>query len=236
MAEGRSNVSIRILALETTVDEGSVAASVDGRLVAEYPLERNHRSAQTLAPTIRQLLDSMAWEPSSVDLVALDIGPGSFTGTRVGVTTAKTFAYAVGAECLAIESLEIVAAQAPSVAAHISVAINAQRRQVFTANFTRDDDGHPVSTGAIEILDNDVWLESLTPEVTVTGLALEKLCVQLPPHVIIAPQASWIPRAATIAQLAAKHHAAGHRDDLWKLKPLYLRRSAAEEVWLKRKR
>jgi len=227
-------VSIRILAIETTVEEGSIAAAIGERLVAESPLDRNARSAQSLAPAIKLLLDSIAWEPRSIDLVAIDVGPGSFTGTRIGVTTAKAFAYAVEAQCLAIESLEVVAAQAPSGAAHITVAINAQRRQVFTADFTRDSSTRPVAAGGIEILDNEVWLKGLAPEVTATGLALEKLREHLPHNVVIAPQPSWTPRAETIAQLAAKHYAAGRRDDLWKLKPRYLRRSAAEETWLKR--
>ncbi len=229
-------MSIRILAIETTVDEGSVAASDGDQLIVEYPLDHDTRSARSLAPTMKQLLDSIAWEPSSIDLVAIDVGPGSFTGTRVGVTTAKVFAYAVGAECLAIDSLEIVAAQAPSDAALVSVAINAQRRQVFTADFARKDGKQPqvAGEGKIEILGNDLWLERLKPGTTVTGLALDKLSERLPSHVILAPQPSWTPRAATIAQLAAKHYAAGQRDDLWKLKPMYLRKSAAEEVWLER--
>lgn len=228
-------MSIRILAIETTVDEGSVAAFAGTEPMAEIPLDRDVRSAQSLAPTLKSLLESISWEPQSISLVAVDIGPGSFTGTRIGVTTAKAFAYAVGAECLAVRSLEVVAEQMPSTPTDLSVAINAQRQQVFTATFSCEQPRKPLTDEEIQILDNDVWLQSLAPQTTVSGLALEKLAPKLPSNVHTAPQETWIPRASTIAQLAAERYTAGHRDDLWKLKPLYLRRSAAEEVWLKRK-
>lgn len=227
-------MSIRILAIETSVDAGSVAAAEGDELIAEAPLDRTVRSAQSLAPTLKQLLDSLGWDPKSIDLVAVDIGPGSFTGTRIGVTTAKTFAYAVEAECLGVQSLQIIAAGAPKEAAEISVAIDAQRRQVFAANFIRNPETAPQAQGEIQILDNDVWINHLHPGVTVTGPALEKLQEQIPSVVSIASPPSWTPRASALALLAAQHHAAGRRDDLWKLKPLYMRKSAAEEVWLKR--
>ena len=64
----------------------------------------------------------------------MTIGPGSFTGLRVGVTTAKAFAYAVGGECLGIDSLEAIAEQAPAEAGRlISPAIEAQRGDVYAA-------------------------------------------------------------------------------------------------------
>lgn len=231
-------MSIRILAIETSVDAGSVAVAEGDELIAETPLDPTTRSAQSLAPAIKQLLESIAWEPKSIDLVAVDLGPGSFTGTRIGVTTAKTFAYAVGAECLGVQSLEIIAAAAPQAATRISVAINAQRRQVFASEFLREAEANvfPVKQGDIQIVDNDDWINQLQPNTTVTGPALEKLREQLPENVISALEPSWTPRAATLALLAAHHHTAGRRDDLWKLKPLYLRKSAAEEVWLKRNR
>lgn len=228
-------MSIRTLAMETTVDDGGVAAYEGTQLVVEQPLERGVRSAQSLAPAIKHLLQTVQWEPQSIDLVAVDIGPGSFTGTRIGVTTAKAFAYAVRAECLAVRSLEVVAAQAPEIPATLSVAINAQRQQVFAANFVQGLKDQPLTDEEIYILDNDTWIQSLTPETTASGLALEKLATRLPPNINTTPQASWTPRAATVAQLAAKQYNAGRRDDMWKLKPLYLRKSAAEEVWLERK-
>ena len=65
-------------------------------MLAEQPLDPTRRSAQTLAPAIATLLDAVEWRPADVELVAVATGPGSFTGLRIGVTTAKAFAYAAG--------------------------------------------------------------------------------------------------------------------------------------------
>jgi tRNA threonylcarbamoyladenosine biosynthesis protein TsaB len=103
---------MRILAIETTDKTGSVAAMADDNLLADLMLDRTQRSAQSLAPAISRLLKQVGWLPSDVQLVGVSIGPGSFTGLRVGVTAAKVFAYAVGAEVLGVNTLEAVAANA----------------------------------------------------------------------------------------------------------------------------
>ena len=89
---------MRILALETTEMAGSLAAMHDRKLLAEIELDSKQRTAQSLAPGMKTLLAEAGWRPTDVELVAVTIGPGSFTGLRLGVTTAKTFAYAVGAD------------------------------------------------------------------------------------------------------------------------------------------
>ena len=106
---------MRILALETSDKTGSVAAMADGNLLAELMLDRTQRSAQSLAPAMQRLLIEVGWQPSNVQLVAVSIGPGSFTGLRVGVTAAKVFAYAAGAEVLGISTLDAIAANAGTV-------------------------------------------------------------------------------------------------------------------------
>ncbi|NLF09025.1 MAG: tRNA (adenosine(37)-N6)-threonylcarbamoyltransferase complex dimerization subunit type 1 TsaB [Pirellulaceae bacterium] len=100
---------MRILALETS-DKTGGAAAIDGcNVLAELTLDQNLRSAQSLAPAIKNLIEQVKWQPADVQLVAVTVGPGSFTGLRVGVTTAKIFAYAVSAEVLGVDTLESVA-------------------------------------------------------------------------------------------------------------------------------
>jgi tRNA threonylcarbamoyladenosine biosynthesis protein TsaB len=101
---------VKILSLETTDLSGSVAASDSSKLLLELELNSSQRSAQSLAPAIHSLLQQVGWKPADVELVAVTVGPGSFTGLRVGVTAAKTFAYAVGADVLGIDTLETIAA------------------------------------------------------------------------------------------------------------------------------
>ena len=103
-----------VLALETSALAGSVALFHGDRLLVQRELDSTRRSAQTLAPALAELLAAAGLTPRDVRLVATTVGPGSFTGLRVGVTTAKTFAYAVGAEVLGLNTLEVIAAQTPS--------------------------------------------------------------------------------------------------------------------------
>jgi len=222
---------VKILALETTETLGSVAAADDGNLLEELELDPNSRSAQSLTPAIQTLLGQLAWRPQDVDLVAVTRGPGSFTGLRVGVTTAKVFAYAAGAEILGVDTLETIASAVPDEVRAVAVAVDAQRHEVVAGMFRRAEDGWFRPTGPSELVALDAWLGGLEPGTTITGPILRKCARQVPDHLVVLDERYWAPRAATVARLAGRDHAAGRRDDLWSLVPRYSRRSAAEEKW-----
>jgi tRNA threonylcarbamoyladenosine biosynthesis protein TsaB len=220
---------MNILALETTEKIGGVALAIDGNLLAELKLDANQRSAQSLAPAMSAILKQAGWRPSDVQLVAVSVGPGSFTGLRIGVTTAKMFAYAVGADILGVDTLEAIATAAPADVAKLSAVIDAQRGQVVAHDFARHSDGWFEPVGPEKLLDVDAWLKGLPKGIAVTGPVLQKLADRLPSHVRVLDSQDWPPRASLVARLAARDYAAGRRDDLWKLVPHYSRRSAAEE-------
>ena len=220
---------MRILALETTETLGSVAAASGSTLLAEVRLNPTQRSAASLAPAMVAVLETVGWKPGDVELVAVTIGPGSFTGLRVGLATAKTFAYAVGARLLGVDTLETVAAGVPGDVAMLSAVIDAQRGEVVAQRFVRDPDAWLKPAGPQELLPVEAWLEGLTPEIRVAGPVLEKLVGRLPAGVSAVDANFWRPTATQVARLAARLDAAGQRDDLWSLVPRYSRRSAAEE-------
>ncbi|MBN2473434.1 MAG: tRNA (adenosine(37)-N6)-threonylcarbamoyltransferase complex dimerization subunit type 1 TsaB [Pirellulales bacterium] len=222
-------VAVRILALETTEKTGSVAAMCDGKLLLEIELNRQQRSAQSLAPGLQALLRQLQWRPRDIDLVAVCIGPGSFTGLRVGVAAAKAFAYAANAEVLGVGTLEVIAARAPGQIQSISVAVDAQRGDVVAQSFRRNDAGRLCPEAAARLLDIDTWLAAIQPDTVVSGPVLQKLAGRVPEHVMVLERQYREPRAAALAQLAARDYAAGRRDDIWSLSPHYCRRSAAEE-------
>ena len=226
---------MKILALETTEMAGSVAAMLDDNVLAELELSRQQRTAQSLAPGIRDILDQVGWRADEVDLVAVTIGPGSFTGLRVGVTAAKIFAYATGADILGVGTLETVAFAAPPDVENLSVAIDAQRGQVAAGSFRRGRDGWFEAIGEALLIDVDDWLDSLLPTAVITGPVLRKLADRVPKHVAVVDSQYWSPKASSVAQLAQRDYASGRRDDVWTLVPRYSRRSAAEEKWEQRK-
>lgn len=225
---------MRILAIETTEARGSVAALDDRRLVAELPLAPQQQSARSLAPGLEQLLREVHWQPRDVELVAVTRGPGSFTGLRVGLATAKAFAYATGAAILGIDTLEAIAANAPETVPQLAVAVDAQRGQIVAGRFRRDSAGQWLAVSPAELLDVDAWLGSLEAGTHLSGPILRRYLARIPePLICLAPE-FWSPTAAQVGRLAARDWAAGRRDDLWSLAPVYSRKSAAEEKWHQR--
>ncbi|NLF71441.1 MAG: tRNA (adenosine(37)-N6)-threonylcarbamoyltransferase complex dimerization subunit type 1 TsaB [Candidatus Anammoximicrobium sp.] len=221
-------MALRILALETSTLDASVAALDGDRLLGQTHLDRQRRTAQVFAPAIERQLRSVGWRPQDVQLVAVTQGPGSFTGLRVGITAAKTLAYAVGAEVFAVNTLKVIAWQAPSARQRVCAVLDAQRQQLFVADFRRTGE-HLAEVSETRILDHADWLAGLTPEVAVTGPGLSGLEDRLPAGIAVVAPACWTPQAATVGRVACLEYLGGARHDLWTLNPRYYRSSAAEE-------
>jgi len=226
---------VLILAFDTSGFAGS-AALLDGPvLLAEETLDREQRSAQTLAPAIARLLAGQRIQASQIGLVATTVGPGSFTGLRVGVTTAKTLAYAAKAEVIGLSTLEVIAHQSPPelLAAgprEIHAVLDAQRKELFVGRFRCPDDaGNIARLESDRIIAADAWRQSLPAGAIVTGTGIDKLLDRLPAGITVVPPALREPQAATVGRLAWRDYERGRRDDLWKLAPTYLRPSYAEE-------
>ncbi|MCS7303779.1 MAG: tRNA (adenosine(37)-N6)-threonylcarbamoyltransferase complex dimerization subunit type 1 TsaB [Thermoguttaceae bacterium] len=222
---------MRLLALETTELLGTVAAWQDNHLVLEVQLPEGQRSAASLVPSIGRLLAQVGWQPQQVDVVGVSIGPGSFTGLRVGLTVAKTFAYCVQAAIIAVNTLEAIAAGVPAQMQPVAIAIDAQRGDAAVAVFGHDADGWPVPLADWQVVPFSEWLETLDPGTWLAGPMLRKYKDPIPKKLQVVPAQYWAPRAAQVARLAARRFQQGHQDDLWRILPLYSRKSHAEEKW-----
>src|SRR4051812_20605136 len=195
-----------ILAFDTSGFAGSVALLDGPEVLREGALPAERRSAQTLAPAIDRLLKEAGVQPREVRLVATTIGPGSFTGLRVGVTTAKTFAYAVGAEVLGVSTLEAIAAGVPvdlvgGGEREGNAVLDAQRKELFVGRFRTEPSAAEGGLPRITRIDADrivpvgTWLAELRDGVIVTGAGLSKIEQQVPVCAVAAARACWEPRA-----------------------------------------
>lgn len=225
---------MRWLALETTSFTGSVALLDDGVVVAETVLPSDQRSAKSLAPTVERLLLERAWKPSEINAVAVVRGPGSFTGLRVGITFARTFAYAIGAELLGVDTHDVVAWRTPPSPAprRLQIVLDAQRDELFAATFHRNVvAGGPawVRTGETKIVSRRSWIEELTNQDVVSGPGIEKCLRELPAFVTCIDLECGHPTATAAGKRAIWEHGQGRRDELLKLAPQYMRLSYAEE-------
>jgi tRNA threonylcarbamoyladenosine biosynthesis protein TsaB len=166
--------------------------------------------------------------------VAVGLGPGSYTGLRIGLTAARTLAYTAGAVLLGFDSLEGWARTAPPEASSVHVVADAQRGDVYAADFLRDSVLEPlklVIASRIEPLQS--WSQRLDRQGFVVGPGLDspRIRAAVPAEMQISDARPDRSRGLALLELARQLYAAGRRDDLWAVEPNYLRRSAAEETW-----
>lgn len=127
-----------MLAIETSGQTGSVAWVSPGRASIRIELSAQRRTAATLAPAIRELLTEVRSIGGRVGTIAVGVGPGSFTGLRIGVTTAKTLAYGLNCPVIGVDTLAAMAGAAwrcTPACSQALVAMNAYRQQAFVASW-----------------------------------------------------------------------------------------------------
>lgn len=125
-----------ILALDSTALVGSVAlCREDGHLLAECTLNTGNTHSETLLPTVEFLLKACGVTADDVDLFACTVGPGSFTGVRIGAATVKGMAFDKNKPCVGVSTLEALATNARAFEGIICPCMNARRQQVYNALF-----------------------------------------------------------------------------------------------------
>jgi tRNA threonylcarbamoyladenosine biosynthesis protein TsaB len=187
-----------------------------------------------LIPAIRAILGMAEVEASEIELVGVGLGPGSYTGLRVGLTAAKTIAYATGALVVGLDSLEVIAGNAPSEAVRVAVIADAQRGDLYISDWARDCPGDALrSTQPCRIESLQAWLLGLEPGVVVLGPALQtpEIRAAIPARHLMDDPDSDFPDADRLIKLALDAQKVGSPDYLWTLEPRYLRRSSAEDKW-----
>jgi tRNA threonylcarbamoyladenosine biosynthesis protein TsaB len=222
-------MALRLLIMETSHRVGVVALACGDAIVGERALDESRRHARDLAPAIHELLQAQGWRARDLDGVIVSRGPGSYTGLRVGIMSAKTLAFATGCPLIAIDTFDAIAVVATPQAANIDVIADAQQNNVYVQRFGT----HPEPLAIVPL---DMWLESAFAwNVAVTGPGLEVFAPRLPPELKVLPRETWHARPESLLALGLARLQKGERDDPFGVEPLYLRASSAEEKWAKLK-
>lgn len=224
--------AVNLLVLDTSTQRAALALVRSGGEVYAAAPDPAQRHGRNLIPAIQILLAEAGLAVAELDGFAVGLGPGSYTGLRIGLTAVKTLAYAAGKPLVGLDSLEAIARNAPAEALRVSVAADAQRGDLYVADFRRDAPAGPLlRDGPTHVEPRSAWLGRLVEPTCVLGPAVPRLGVAWPPAASPAPDDAHWPAGRQLAALACEAWAAGRRDDPWFLEPLYLRRSAAEEQW-----
>lgn len=226
----------KILLLETSQKVGLVALAEGERVLAEKRLEEARRHARDLTPFAATLLADAGWKARDLDAVFVSRGPGSYTGLRVGMMSAKTLAYATGCALIAVDTFLVLAHQAPADASFVDVFEDAQQGKVYVQRFERDVGGWR-ATNELRILAWVDWLSETTKvsadRLCVTGPGLKGHEQEISSTITQAPASAWRPRAETLLAVGLLRVRRGERDDPYQVEPLYLRASQAEQQWRK---
>jgi tRNA threonylcarbamoyladenosine biosynthesis protein TsaB len=212
-------VTARVLGIDVSGPSGGAAlVRPEGVLIETIPPAI--RRGRDLVPRIDRMLSDAGLGPEDLDLIACGVGPGSFTGIRIGIATAAALAYAARVPVLDVGSLHGIAANAPAGAGRVLVALDARRGHVFAALF---EDG--ALRGDYRNVEPGSLVADLAPDTWVLGDARETY----PELFRRFPGAADAPvRPDAIARLAAARFAAGERKRPEELRPLYLRLSDPE--------
>ena len=230
-----------ILSIDTSSQVSSVAVLSAERVAAEISMQGALTHSETLMPHIETVLRMARVEKAALEAIAVSIGPGSFTGLRIGLAAAKMMAYALHIPLIAVPTLEMLAHHCICEGMRLVPMMDAQKGNVYVQEFTWRADGdvlnlHEESPLAILPLTEVIAsLAGTEQPVLLLGDAMQKkTSLSLPTNVRLAPIHARMPRAACVGLSALTRLARGENDDPMTVAPLYLRRSEAEVLWEKR--
>jgi len=223
---------MKILAAETATLAGSVALCEDDQLLGEITLELPRKHSERLVPAIEFLLDQHQLKPQELDGLAVDIGPGSFTGLRVGLATMKGLAFSLNKPLVGVDSLEVLV-QNLSLASGLLVPIlDARKGQIFAALFRGQGQGRPERISEDWVLNPEDLVKKISEPALLFGegarVYQEGLRASLGERAGFAPAGQDQPRAYHLARLARPLLLAGEGRDPDQWLPNYLRLSDAE--------
>ena len=222
--------SVRILAIETGTNVSSVAIFEDGKLLALQENHGNRTHARLITIMIDRLLKDCELEASDLKAVAVSMGPGSYTGLRVGVSAAKGFCMALDLHLISVGSLDGLASGvkdfAQAIDAKVCAMIDARRMEVFCQIF--DAHGNAVSAPEAKIIEDDAFQSELDAgKVIFVGDGAEKCREILGKHPNATVLGSRVSSAAALGGIAHRKFLANEFENLITFEPFYLKNFVA---------
>ncbi len=229
-----------ILSVDSSASPASVCLFENGKILSEYYINVGLTHSQTLVAMIESMLKITGKSIDDVDLYAVNNGPGSFTGVRIGVSAVKGMAYAQNKPCVAVSTLRSMAQNLFAQDAVICACMDARRHQVYNALFhvCGDKVEQIAEDRAIAIDELKEQLSLINQQVILVGDGSELVynsCMELN-NVCLAPENHRFQNASSVAMIAAEKAKAGDTLPAAALMPSYLRLSQAERERLEKQK
>ena len=230
MAAARHN-----LAIETSTRRGSITLGCGDDILESVDLPEPKRHRLVLMAAIDELFQRHGLAPADLDQVYVSIGPGSFTGLRIAVTTAKMLAMTLGARLVAVPTVEVLAENVPprTVGTHLAVCLNTKADTAYTGCFISDGERwQPARAPRLSAIDE--MLAVLPRPMLLLGETLAESIMGDRVERLPAPYAE--PHSENVFSLGRALAQRGMFTTGYDLLPLYARRPEAEEVWEQNKK
>ncbi len=215
------------LILETSDRVARIGLARGASVAGTAELDSARRHARDMTSTIDALLKAESLKPADLTGVMVSRGPGSYTGLRVGLTTAKALSYATGCELRAVDTFAAIAEQTPANANHVWVVADALQGLVYAQQYVWRHEGW-LAANQLQILNANTFAAGLAVGDWVTGPGVSVHDAQIPPANPRAVEAERFSRVASVFAVGRRLRPVT-KEELFSLEPLYLRGSSAEE-------
>lgn len=220
---------MRILGIDTSTKYAGIAVLENGILLAQSTMQFMASHSEKLLPEIAHILEIMKIPLETIDYYAITVGPGSFTGLRVGISTAKGLSFVTKKKVIPVSTLEVIAWEFPHCKYQICPMLDARKKEVFTALF-KWENNQILRIKEDSVLGINALLEWIKEKTIFAGtgadLYKEKLIEKLGSKAIFPPLIYSVPNPGIVAYIGLQriNEATNGKD----LKPEYLRKSEAE--------
>ncbi|MDO8886010.1 MAG: tRNA (adenosine(37)-N6)-threonylcarbamoyltransferase complex dimerization subunit type 1 TsaB [Candidatus Oleimmundimicrobium sp.] len=229
-----------LLAFDTSSDFCTVAIGKKDVLLGERSIYAPQGHMQKLLPLVDSLLSDVGCDIRDIDVVAVGLGPGSFTGVRIGVSIAKGLAQGLKKPIIGISSLDALAKNLSLDSGLVCAVVDAKRKEVYSCLYKCSNEGIQRLTN-YEALSSEKLSDKLNNinqdgEIILVGDGLKlygSLFKKRIRKVNFASSEMWCPKASSIKDLAFIRLESGAYDNYLTLVPIYARIPIAEEMWKK---
>lgn len=224
---------MKILGIDTSSNASSVAVIEDNKLICEYTVNTKTTHSQKLMPMIENMLSMSEVNIKDIDAIAICIGPGSFTGLRIGMATAKAIAHVNNLPIIGVNSLEILASNMNLCDKKICSILDAQRNQVYTGKYKFEND-RVVEIQPIDVIEIEKLLEEIlndNEDWIMVGEAVYKYEEKIKEikNIKIPAPSNNVTKASSLCSVAIrKYNENVDVHNCYNINPMYIRKSQAE--------